>query len=69
MVTCDSISSYSLQKLGSSSASTCAWELGKEPQERYHGHALRSGLAAGSAWSGNHSPLGLLGGLKEKVGL
>lgn len=27
MVTCDSISSYSLQKLGSSSASTCVWEL------------------------------------------
>lgn len=47
MVTCDNISSYSLQKLGSSSASTCVWELGKEPQERCHGHTPSSGMAFG----------------------
>lgn len=47
MVTCDNISSYSLQKLGSSSASTCVWELGKEPRERCHGHAPSLGTAFG----------------------
>lgn len=69
MVTCDSISSYSVQKLGSSSASTCVWELGKEPQECCHGHMPSSGMASGDAWSGKRSPLGLLGGLKAKAGL
>lgn len=69
MVTCDNISSYSLQKVGSNSASTCVWELGKEPQERCHGHVPSSGMAFGSVWSGKNSPLGLWGGFKAKVGL
>lgn len=69
MVTCDSISSYLLRKLGSSSASTCVWELRKEPQERCHGHVPSSGMASGDAWSGKHSLLGFLGGLKAKVEL
>lgn len=38
MVTCDSFSSYSLHKLGSGAARTCASELGKEPWGCCRGH-------------------------------
>lgn len=63
MVTCDSISSYSLQKLGSGAARTCV----SEPRECCRGR-VPSGHGSWRWWGEKRSPPGLLEGLKAKVG-